>query len=97
MNDVGLSFTPPGLVRTDAAPRLTPWAIFFRLFEAAFRRTPPNFRMALGLVPATPRSEAVRGHPALPSIIAPGWGGLSSARRVADRAVLRRCGNGLQG
>src|SRR5436853_4655845 len=28
---LGFSFAPPGLIHADAARRLTPWAIFFRL------------------------------------------------------------------
>src|SRR5437899_584354 len=41
------SFAPPGLIHADAARRLTPRAIFFRLSAATLRRTPPNFRKAL--------------------------------------------------
>jgi hypothetical protein len=45
----GFSFAPRGLVHADAAPRLTPWAILFRLSEAALRGMLPNFRTALRL------------------------------------------------
>ncbi len=43
------SAAPPGLCPGPVIPRLTPWAIFYRLSEAGFAKSSRNFLKALRL------------------------------------------------